>query len=102
MPRWKTKMVIEKNGVTIMNNFLESYAEAHGLPSPGRNVNRVIILTSRSELYSPIASFGENNAFRKLWFLHLTFKYNPRTDSCDTCQYFKNDLQCSQGGRSER
>ena len=24
-----------------MKNFLENYAEIHGLPSPGRNVNRI-------------------------------------------------------------
>ena len=27
---------------TTVKNFLENYAEIHGLPSPGRNVNRII------------------------------------------------------------
>jgi hypothetical protein len=41
MPRWKTKLTIDKNIATAVKNFLENYAEVHGLPSPGRNVNRI-------------------------------------------------------------
>jgi len=41
MPQWKTKMVIDKNIAEIVKNFLENYAEVHGLPSPGRNINRI-------------------------------------------------------------
>src|SRR6185295_9817375 len=38
VPRWKTKITID---ITAVTNFLENYAEIHGLPSPGRNVNRI-------------------------------------------------------------
>src|SRR3954452_15457142 len=40
MPQWKTKMVIDKNVAEVVKNFLENYAEVHGLPSPGRSINR--------------------------------------------------------------
>ena len=40
MPRWKTKITIDITVATAVKNFLENYAEIHGLPSPGRNVNR--------------------------------------------------------------
>ena len=41
MPKWKTKMVIDKSVAEVVKNFLENYAEVHGLPSPGRSVNRI-------------------------------------------------------------
>ncbi len=41
MPQWKTKMVIDKNIAEVVKNFLENYAEVHGLPSPGRSINRI-------------------------------------------------------------
>src|SRR6266480_413794 len=41
MPQWKTKMVIDKNIADVVKNFLENYAEVHGLPSPGRSINRI-------------------------------------------------------------
>src|SRR5438874_5754715 len=40
-PQWKTKMVIDKNIAEVVKNFLENYAEVHGLPSPGRSINRI-------------------------------------------------------------
>ena len=42
MPQWKTKIVINKNVAEAAKNFLENYAKIHGLPSPGRNVSRII------------------------------------------------------------
>src|SRR6185295_7177778 len=41
VPRWKTKITIDTTVATAIKNFLENYAEIHGLPSPGRNVNRI-------------------------------------------------------------
>src|SRR6185312_6948869 len=41
VPRWKTKITIYITVATTVKNFLENYAEIHGLPSPGRNVNRI-------------------------------------------------------------
>src|SRR5437773_9886086 len=41
MPQWKTKMVVDKNVAEVVKNFLENYAEVHGLPSPGRSINRI-------------------------------------------------------------
>jgi hypothetical protein len=34
-------MVINQNVATAVKNFLENYAEIHGLPSPCRSVNRI-------------------------------------------------------------
>ena len=45
MPQWKTKMVIDKNVAEAVKNFLENYAEVHGLPNPGRNVNWITQIT---------------------------------------------------------
>ena len=50
MPRWKTKITIDITVATAVKNFLENYAEIHGLPSPGRNVNRIL---SRLHYYQP-------------------------------------------------
>ena len=41
VPQWKTKLTIDIDVATAVKNFLENYAEIHGLPSPGRNVNRI-------------------------------------------------------------
>ena len=98
-----------------MRNFLENYAEIHGLPSPGRKVNRITqsltVLpteTSYKSVYRNFIVGLENDstlkllkydAFRKLW--HQLTSYiqimSPRKDLCDTCQQFQNWLtvQCS-------
>ena len=34
VPRWKTKTTIDIVVATSVKNFLENYAEIHGLPSP--------------------------------------------------------------------
>ena len=34
-------MVIDQNVAIAVKNFLENYAEIHGLPSSGRSVNRI-------------------------------------------------------------
>ena len=41
MPRWKTKITIDITVATAVKIFLENYVEIHGLPNPGRNVNRI-------------------------------------------------------------
>ena len=41
MLQWRTKMVIDKNIAEVVKHFLENYAEVHGLPSPGRSINRI-------------------------------------------------------------
>src|SRR3954468_14460807 len=94
-----------------MKNFLENYAEIHGLPSPGRNVNRITqsltllsVETSYKSVYRDFIAGLENNstlkllkydAFRKLW--HQLTPYiqimSPRTDLCDTYQHLRNGLQ---------
>ena len=42
-------MAIDKNVAEAVKNFLKNYAEVHGLPSPGRNVNRI----TRSLIFLP-------------------------------------------------
>ena len=109
MPRWKTKITIDITVATAVKNFLENYAEIHGLPSPGRNVNRITITQSLTLLpaemsYKSVYRDFENDstlkllkyyAFRKLW--HQLTPYiqimSPRTDLCDTYQHFRNGLQ---------
>jgi len=111
MPRWRTKITIDITVATAVKNFLENYAEIHGLPSPGRNVNRIIqsltllpAETSYKSVYRDFIAGLENDstlkllkydAFRKLW--HQLAPYiqimSPRTDLCDTCQHFRNGLQ---------
>jgi len=72
VPRWKTKITIDT-----------TVAEIHGLPSPGRNVNRIIqsltllpAETSYKSVYRDFIAGLENDsslkllkydAFRKLW-----------------------------------
>ena len=34
-------MVIDKDVAEVVKNFIENYAEVHGLPSPGRSINRI-------------------------------------------------------------
>src|SRR6185369_9764511 len=100
VPRWKTKITIDT-----------TVAEIHGLPSPGRNVNRIIqsltllpAETSYKSVYRDFIAGIENDitlkllkydAFRKLW--HQLTPYiqimSPRTELCDTCQHFRNGLQ---------
>ncbi|CAG8625119.1 1315_t:CDS:2, partial [Ambispora leptoticha] len=111
IPRWKTKITIDITVATAVKNFLENYAEIHGLPSPGRNVNRITqsltllpAETSYKSVYRDFIAGLENDsklkllkydACRKLW--HQLTPYiqimSPRTDLCDTCQHFRNGLQ---------
>ena len=56
-----------------MKNFLENYAEIHGLPSPGRNVNRITqsltLLpadTSYKSVYRDFIAGLENDSALKL------------------------------------
>ena len=94
------------------------YGEIHGLPSPGRNVNRITqsltllpAETSYRSVYRDFIAGLENDstlkllkydAFRKLW--HQLTPYiqimSPRTDLCDACQNFRNGLQYN--ARKER
>src|SRR4051812_8877344 len=111
VPRWKTKITIDITVATAVKNFLENYAEIHGLPSPSRNVNRITqSLTllpaemSYKFVYRDFIAGLENNsslkllkydAFHKLW--HQLTPYiqimSLRTDLYDTCQHFQNGLQ---------
>ena len=63
VPRWKTKITIDVSVATAVKNFLENYAEIHGLPSPGRNVNRI----TQSHYYQPKRVINlENDSTLKL------------------------------------
>jgi len=56
-------MVIDHNVATAVKNYLENYAEIHGLPSPGRSVNRitqsVIFLPAETTYKSFIKTFWQ-------------------------------------------
>ena len=45
----KTKLVINKSIAEVVKKFLENYAEVNGLPSPGRNINRL----TQSQIFLP-------------------------------------------------
>ena len=75
-------MVIDHNVASAVKNFLENYAEIHGLPSPGRSVIRItqsVIFLPAETTYKSVykiflAGLEEDNnlkflkydAFRKL------------------------------------
>ena len=62
-------MVIDKNVVAAVKNFLENYAEVHGLPSPGRNVSRI----TQSLIFLPAkTSYNKNTIIKILKII----KYN--------------------------
>ena len=73
VPRWKTKITIDVSVATAVKNFLENYAEIHGLPSPGRNVNRITqsltllpAETSYKSVYRDFIAGLENDSTLKL------------------------------------
>jgi hypothetical protein len=73
VPRWKTKITIDITIATAVKNFLENYAEIHGLPSPGRNVNRITqsltllpAETSYKSVYRDFIAGLENDSTLKL------------------------------------
>ena len=69
----KTKITIDITIATAVKNFLENYAEIHGLPSPGRNVNRITqpltllpAETSYKSVYRDFIAGLENDSTLKL------------------------------------
>ena len=107
VPRWKTKITIDTTVATAVKNFLENYAEIHGLPSPGRNVNRITqsltllpAETSYKSVYRDfIAGLENDNSLKYDVFCKLCHQLtpyiqiiSPRTYLCDTC-HFRNGLQ---------
>src|SRR5437870_13894538 len=73
VPRWKTKLTIDITVATAVKNFLENYAEIHGLPSPGRNVNRITqsltllpAETSYKSVYRDFIAVLENDSMLNL------------------------------------
>ena len=73
VPRWKTKITIDVSVATAVKNFLENYAEIHGLPSPGRNINRITqsltllpAETSYKSVYRDFIAGLENDSTLKL------------------------------------
>jgi len=62
-----------------VKNFLENYAEIHGLPSPGRNVNRITqSLTFRA---SQNYTFVGTNRFYTLLPFQTSLIF-PKTSKC--------------------
>ena len=83
MPRWKTKITIDITVATAVKNFLENYAEIHGLPSPGRNVNRITqsltllpAETSYKSVYRDFIAGLENNNALKLLKYYASYGTN--------------------------
>ena len=67
-------MVIDHNVASAVKNFLENYAEIHGLPSPGRSVIRITQsitylsaeTTYKSVYYKFLAGLEEGSNFKSL------------------------------------
>jgi hypothetical protein len=93
---------------------LVNYAEIHRLPSPGKNVNRIIQLltlllaeTTYKSVYRDFIAGLKNKSILKLLKYNIFHKLcyqlmryiqimSPRMDLCDTCQPFQNGLQYCQ------
>src|SRR5438128_10283939 len=95
VPRWKTNITIDITVATAVKNSLENYAEIHGLPSPGRNVNRITqpltllpAETSYKSVYRDFIAGLENDSTLKLLNMMM-----HSASLCDTCQHFRNTLQ---------
>jgi hypothetical protein len=66
MPRWKTKITIDITVATAVKNFLENYAEIYGLPSPGRNVNRITQSLTLSIVFDGIKRLNKGKKHLKV------------------------------------
>ncbi|CAG8577598.1 532_t:CDS:2 [Ambispora leptoticha] len=71
--RFITEIAIRLFAKKPVKNFLENYAEIHGLPNPGRNVHRIIQLltllpveTSYKSVYRDFIAGLENGSTLKL------------------------------------
>jgi len=108
-PWRKTKMVVDQEVREIVKNFILNYAETHGLPDPGKSKrgNQAITFLPTETSYKSVhreflGSLKENDnlkqlkydIFRRLWHQltpNIQFM-NIRTDLCDKCQQFRNEL----------
>jgi hypothetical protein len=120
-PQWITKMTIDEITKAKVKKFLENYAQEHGQPDPSQKYARKIVgdirtngeiiflpteTTYKSVHHDFVISFGEENdlkslkyeAFRRLWHkLVPKIKIrNPRSDLCDTCHKFRNEIHACQ------
>lgn len=111
MPRWNTKMFIDENAEWEVKIFLLGYAEKHGSPDPTNStiflptdmsytsVHRDFIASRRAEIDEvDELKFLKYETFLKLWHeLTPNIKFmSPRTDLCDTCHQFRNELHSCQ------
>lgn len=112
-PHWKTKLFIDKSVKEKVKNFIENYAERHGSPKSERTkraTNLIILLPTEMTYKSVHQDFINNlkeddklkvlkyETFLKLWHNltpHIKF-LNPRTDLCNTCHQFRNELHSCQ------
>ena len=106
-PQWNSKILVNETVKERVKTFLENYAEKHGSPNPN---NTIISLPSemsyKSVHHDFVTSLKEDDElksleyyiFLKLWHQltpHIQF-LSPRTDLCDTCHKFRNELHsCS-------
>ena len=85
--------MIDKNVAELVKNFLENYAEVHGLPSPGRSINRItqsVIFLPTEISYKSVykdflAGFEENNNLKSLKLAFQIQIMSLKTDLYDTC-----------------
>jgi hypothetical protein len=116
-PQWVTKMTIDQNVRKEVKKFIENYAKEHGSPDPSQKYAKGIAIelwanggvtflpvdmSYKSVHHDFVMSVGEDNklkslkyeAFRRLWHeLAPNIKFrNPRTDLCDTCHQFRNEI----------
>ena len=117
-PIFKTKVNIDENLKSIVNNFLNEYSLIHGLPSPMRHRNEsgtfIYLSTDKNfkSVYNEFNEFYSKNilndesvndsekiihyrSFRRLWNeLMPNLKFQPpASDLCDNCVQFKSKLQ---------
>jgi hypothetical protein len=96
-----------------IHNFLKNYADIHGLPSPGRNFNKVfipVIFLPTSFSYASVYrdyvqsfkdQYGEEariiceTTFHDTWkvLMPLLQFMSPKSDLCETCETMKLEIQ---------
>ena len=108
------KHAVHSDDAERFRNFITNYAEAHGLPDPGRlrkDTREILLPTSESYTsvwkryrngQEPVSESGDRplrvigyHTFCRLWKQmtpHIRFM-SPRTDLCDLCEELKSGIR---------
>ncbi|CAG8822024.1 21109_t:CDS:1, partial [Cetraspora pellucida] len=113
-PTRHSMVVIRNNIVKLVRDFINNYAEVHGLPSPGRHLCRdthqtiyLPTVDTKKKLYNlyinSITNFDEakmsESTFCRLWNIYAPEVQimSPRSDLCEVCQRLKFEISHNYG-----